>query len=192
MDVQFWGPNQWGFLSVCALNYPESNPSAKQQAIAKLYLRSLMEILPCKWCRLSSLEYIKDLPPEPFLHDRAGFCYWVYRFHMKVNDKLGKNNCSFRQFIAKYEKYRAKCAKKDGLGCTEPLPEKCEEEVSAWCDNAWTKYSSSERQRVTNFHREQLIVAAVKYGLIIVLVMLIVWLAWPRFKNLAKRAKISR
>lgn len=189
MDTKIWGPFQWTFVSLCALNYPEQNPTANQKEIAKTYLRSLMEILPCRFCRDSSLEYIKDLPPEPFLNDRAGFCYWVYRFHMKVNEKLGKSNITFKQFIAKYEKYRANCAKKDGLGCTEPLPEKCLEEVSHWCDNAIAKYASSERQRVSNFRREQLIFAAIKYGSLSMLVLLLLWMMWPRLKSLAKKVK---
>lgn len=189
MQVSKFGPAQWTFMSLCALNYPERNPTAKQREDAKTYLRSLMDILPCRFCRDSSLEYIKDLPPEPFLHDRAGFCYWVYRFHMKVNSKLGKPNCTFKQFIAKYEKYRANCAKKDGLGCTEPVPEKCEEEVCQWCENALAKYASSERQRVLNFRREQLIITSVKYASIVILILVLLWMMWPRMRSLAKKTK---
>lgn len=111
-----------------ALNYPETNPTAKQRADAT---NSLMNVLPCGACGSSSLEVIEQRPPEPFLDDRAGYCFFIYIFKSLVIAKLDKPNCTFEHvIISTYDRYRARRAKQQSLGCTEPAKGQCPQEIA--------------------------------------------------------------
>ena len=56
------------------------------------------------------------MPIEPFLKDREGVTYWLYRLHDLINKKLFTKSPSFEEVVTKYESIRAKCSKmtKDG------------------------------------------------------------------------------
>ncbi len=184
MQTAYWGTKggAWGLISSIALNYPELDPSIKQKKHAVSFLYSLMRVLPCGFCRDSSLEYIKDLPPEPFLNDRAGFCIWVYLFHHRVNEKLSKRSCSFNTFIGKHEKFRAKCSK--GLGCTIPAV-KCPQEIDDWCDYALNKYSNYQ-QLIDDWKQQQKFTKFSYIVLSIVLLIFIIWSVLPRLRQIFK------
>lgn len=189
MQTTAWGPDgalgAWGFMACCALNYPENNPTDKQRLDAKTYLYSLMNILPCVHCRRSSLQFIKQLPPEPFLDDRAGFCVFLYLFKSLVNKKLEKPNCTFESFIEKYEKYRAKCARKQALGCTEPAKHKCPQEIEEWCADAWKRYSNYQ-ERINEWYRRQALKQILAILAYVIIALFVGWLSYPRLRKFIK------
>lgn len=188
MNVKRFGPGLWAACAAIALNSDDKQiPQAARRQYLK-FLYSMMECLPCKYCRWSSRTFVKDLPPEAFLYDRAGFCVWVYLFKDRVNQKLGTKSCSFQHFVAENEKYRAKCAAKDGLGCTEPATAKCEEEVAAWCKDALQRYSNYP-ERVIAFRRQQALQRAAAVAAAIAVAGLLLWLTAPRLRQLARKLK---
>jgi hypothetical protein len=72
VDTQYWGPSAWQLFHLIAFR------SARPEKL----LSMIQEILPCKFCRASTAEYVKDHP----LHKDPG--KWLYEIHNMVNDKL--------------------------------------------------------------------------------------------------------
>jgi len=75
MDVSFWGPSGWELLHL--ITFTIGGLEEK-----KLFLSTLDEILPCKYCRQSSKEFLKEEEPT------NNTALWLYEFHEKVNTKL--------------------------------------------------------------------------------------------------------
>jgi hypothetical protein len=72
MDTRFWGPSGWQLFHLIA--FKSDNPNE--------FLQEIGDILPCKFCRESTKEYIKQLP----LKGDAG--KWMFDLHNMVNHKL--------------------------------------------------------------------------------------------------------
>jgi hypothetical protein len=77
MDVSYWGPSGWQLLHLIA---------AKGGTEAKELLGIMPFILPCKYCRASAQEFLKEEKPHGDLQR------WLYTFHNKVNHKLEKQH----------------------------------------------------------------------------------------------------
>jgi hypothetical protein len=75
MDTKFWGPSGWDLLHL--ITFEKGNLSKKKQLFS-----TLPYILPCKFCRESSHEFLEQ---EPLTNNLA---LWLYEFHNKVNNKL--------------------------------------------------------------------------------------------------------
>jgi hypothetical protein len=102
MDVSFWGPPGWKLLH--SITFERGNLETKK----KLFY-AMKDVLPCKYCRESARQFIKELPFDNNL------ALWLYRFHNKVNDKLNKQHAenpgvpkpakppSFKEVIAQYK-----------------------------------------------------------------------------------------
>lgn len=85
MNTLFWGRPAWKFLFSIANNFNQKEKKQYQD-----FFISLKNILPCKYCRNSYKQYIKDIPIKNYLSSRKEFIYWLYLIHNKVNDKLRK------------------------------------------------------------------------------------------------------
>jgi Erv1 / Alr family len=72
MDTRFWGPSGWQLFHWVAFRAKEPQE----------FLKGMAEILPCKFCRASTTEYVKEHP----LKGDPG--KWVYDIHNMVNNKL--------------------------------------------------------------------------------------------------------
>jgi hypothetical protein len=95
MDTKFWGPPGWVFLHTITFNYPwKIDPKNAEHRERKKYTRQLFEnlqyTLPCKYCRASFKQFLKELPIEPHLGSRRSLTRWLYEMHNKVNAKLRK------------------------------------------------------------------------------------------------------
>lgn len=119
MMTKIWGPPGWLFLHCVTFGYPyvidTKNPkhSNKKEEYA-IFFNALGNVLPCKYCRESYIEFIKEDPIERNLNTRDELCKWFYRIHNKVNEKLGVPKCnipSFESIKKEYERFRAKCKK---------------------------------------------------------------------------------
>lgn len=98
-DTRYWGPSAWQLFHLIAFFSP--NPQE--------YLLSIKDILPCKFCRASTTEFIGSMP---VCKDPGR---WLYDLHNMVNDKLRKQakedpsvinpgpNPSFEEVRARYE-----------------------------------------------------------------------------------------
>jgi hypothetical protein len=75
MDVSFWGPSGWELLHL--ITFTIGGLKEKKEMFD-----TLDDILPCKYCRQSAEEFLKEEPPANNL------AVWLYDFHEKVNNKL--------------------------------------------------------------------------------------------------------
>lgn len=85
MDTRFWGPSGWIMLHQITFAY-----ELKQKPSIKQLFETLPYVLPCKFCRASLSEYMKNDPLEPALSSQALLSEWLYRIHNQVNNKLRK------------------------------------------------------------------------------------------------------
>lgn len=95
MDTKFWGPSGWELLHLITF---ERGSLAKKK---KLF-STLGEILPCKFCRQSTSEFMKEMPLNNNL------ALWLYDLHKRVNHKLDlqglkpERDPGFTQVVQKY------------------------------------------------------------------------------------------
>jgi len=77
IDTRYWGPSAWQLFHLIAFLSP--NP---QQILLEM-----KEILPCKFCRASTKDFVREHP----LKGDPG--KWLYEIHNMVNNKL-RTQCS--------------------------------------------------------------------------------------------------
>ncbi len=147
MMTKVWGPTGWMFLHCVTFGYPpqpeiydrdnnyEVGTTRRNYGI---FFKEVGNILPCKYCRDSYRDFYNKDPVTQHLDNRMSLIKWFWKMHNKVNDKLGIKYCdsNFKDFVKKYETYRAKCkafTKKEiktnsEKGCVTPAdgtPKKC-------------------------------------------------------------------
>jgi hypothetical protein len=101
MDTKFWGPSGWELLHLITF---EKGSLQKKKQLFKV----LNKVLPCKYCRESTTQFMKELPLKNNL------ALWLYDLHKMVNQKLIDQNLhvepnpGFSQVVKKYkEKLRS-------------------------------------------------------------------------------------
>ena len=120
MNTCFWGRALWIPFHSIAYNYPKTNPSKDLVLHTREFYVNLKNVLPCKYCRESYSQYLKDLPIDSFLEGRRQLTYWAYLIHNKVNDKLRNQghidweNPTLDEVDKIYEAQRAKCGGEKG------------------------------------------------------------------------------
>jgi hypothetical protein len=72
MDTRFFGPSGWQLFHLIAFRTPHPDD----------VLNDMKDVLPCKFCRASTTEFVKKNP----LRGDAG--KWLYDIHNHVNNKL--------------------------------------------------------------------------------------------------------
>jgi hypothetical protein len=119
MMTKIWGPPGWLFLHSITFGYPYLiDINNREHLIKRQYYRNffmyLGKVFPCRYCRESYEEFIKEIPLDKYLNSREDLCYWLYLIHNKVNYKLGIPKCdilNFKDVKKKYETFRAECKK---------------------------------------------------------------------------------
>jgi hypothetical protein len=72
MDTRFWGPSGWQLFHLIA--FKSEHP--------REVLDDMKDVLPCKFCRASTTEFVKKHPPK------KPYGRWLYEIHNMVNNKL--------------------------------------------------------------------------------------------------------
>jgi len=72
MDTRFWGPSGWELFHLIAFRSPHPDD----------VLNQMKDVLPCKYCRASTTQFVHDHP----LRGDPG--KWLYEIHNMVNNKL--------------------------------------------------------------------------------------------------------
>jgi len=72
IDTRYWGPSGWQLFHWIAFRSENSRE----------ILGMIQDVLPCKFCRDSTTEFVKQMP---LTHEPAK---WLYELHNKVNHKL--------------------------------------------------------------------------------------------------------
>ena len=136
MLTNVWGPSMWHYLHTMSFNYPV-HPTKEQKKHYKVFMKQLIHVLPCKYCRINLKTNYKNLPLRDCdMKSRHTFSKYVYRLHELVNKMLKKSSgLSYCQVRDRYENFRARCTQKKPIlftlqkknksmkekGCTEPL-----------------------------------------------------------------------
>ena len=124
MQTRVWGPAGWLFLHSVAQNYPWK-PTDEQKKNYLNFFTVIGKVLPCRYCRESYVEYIKNLNIST-MESRLTLTKWLYDIHNKVNDKLDvSSKPCFDEVWQKYESFRSKCTKstekQNKKGCVVPM-----------------------------------------------------------------------
>jgi mitochondrial FAD-linked sulfhydryl oxidase len=99
-DKQTWGPKLWEVMHTFSFAYPIS-PSNTQKQSAINFFSSIGHLIPCSHCSQHCLDYTKQNPPQ--VQTKQSLVNWVYNFHNKVNQRLGKATYSKEKLNEKYE-----------------------------------------------------------------------------------------
>jgi hypothetical protein len=80
MDTRFFGPSGWELFHLIAFRSPHPDD----------VLNIMKDVLPCKYCRASTTDYVHDHPLRPTGSDnsRGNPGKWLYEIHNMVNNKL--------------------------------------------------------------------------------------------------------
>jgi hypothetical protein len=79
IDTRFFGPSGWQLFHYIAFHSPHPQK----------FLKGIGDILPCKFCRESTKQYISEMP----LRGTTDPGKWLYDLHNKVNHKL-RSQCA--------------------------------------------------------------------------------------------------
>ena len=135
MLTTVWGPALWHYLHTMSFNYPV-NPTINDKKHYKDFINNLVNVLPCKYCRINLKNNLKKNPIKMcHLKNRETFSRFVYELHEIVNKMLNKNSkLTYYDVRERYEHFRSRCVtekprifnfnktkKKKEKGCTEPL-----------------------------------------------------------------------
>ena len=112
MLTSVWGPSLWHTLHTISFNYPVK-PTEKEKRRYQKFMKSLVYVLPCRYCRENLVKNYKTNPIRYMdMKDRNSFSRYVYNLHEIVNKMLGKDSgLSYCDVRDRYEHFRARCTK---------------------------------------------------------------------------------
>lgn len=84
-----WGPKFWELLHSITLVYPMI-PTDEDKKMAKLFINSIPNILPCKACSRNFISHLNKFPLLHNLDSKDLFVKWGIDFHNIVNKSIGK------------------------------------------------------------------------------------------------------
>jgi hypothetical protein len=110
MQTYAWGPALWHSLHMISFNYPVQ-PTMEQKKHYRNFMLNLVNILPCKYCRINLKKNYKIFPlTMKCMKNRDSFSRYVYKLHERVNKNLGKDSgLSYCDVRERYEHFRARC-----------------------------------------------------------------------------------
>lgn len=110
MLTSVWGPSLWHSLHTISFNYPV-NPTDNDKRRYRNFMKSLVYVLPCRYCRDNLKKNYKTYPIKmEDMKDRNSFSRYVYNLHEIVNKMLGKESgLSYCDVRDRYEHFRARC-----------------------------------------------------------------------------------
>ena len=99
-DPRKWGNKGWSWLRTRAIKYcnsPGFCNAKNEMSMIYMFVRSL----PCDICYLHAVEYIRHCPP--LLSSSASYQTWVWKFHNRVNNRLGKKTMNRTLYLNTYK-----------------------------------------------------------------------------------------
>lgn len=112
MLTSVWGPSLWHSLHTMSFNYPDS-PTNKQKKEYMKFIKSLVHVLPCKYCRENLKKNFKMLPLTiKKMKNRESFSRYIFNLHELVNTMLNKKSGLTYEIVReRYEHFRSRCNK---------------------------------------------------------------------------------
>ena len=78
MLTSVWGPSMWHYLHTMSFNYPV-HPTQDDKKHYRNFMKSLVNVLPCKYCRINLKTNYKNLPLRKCdMKNRESFSKYVY------------------------------------------------------------------------------------------------------------------
>jgi hypothetical protein len=110
MLTMVWGPSVWHFLHTISFNYPV-NPNHQDKIKYRRFILSLVDVLPCKKCRMNLKKNFQKMPLKmAAMNSRATFSRYIYDLHEHINKMLHKvSGLSYEDVQERYEHFRARC-----------------------------------------------------------------------------------
>ena len=105
MMTKVWGPAGWLFLHCVTFGYPidpdqydQENglPPGHTRRHYAHFFNEVGRVLPCRYCRDSYLEYIRDLPVERHLYNRDSLVKWLSVYKELIDMGVAKNRLTFK------------------------------------------------------------------------------------------------
>ena len=111
MLTYVWGPSLWHFLHTMSFNYPVK-PTKEDKVNYMNFIKSLENILPCKYCRLNLKKNLKNTNfSMKKMKNRETFSRYIFDLHNHINTMLGKKNTiSYQEVRSRYENFRSRCS----------------------------------------------------------------------------------
>lgn len=202
MTTNTWGPPGWHFLHCVAHGFPfminDNNPKHfnKRNDYANFFYY-LGKVLPCKYCRDSYMDFIKEVPIDNMLDTRKDLCKWLYDIHNKVNEKLGVPDCdipTFEEVYNKYEQFRAKCKKTTDeeretnrtKGCIDPADntkKKCILKIVECGRADITRRDNSNISKETKLPKPEDYILIKKNHIYLTIIMIVCLYVFYKYKN---------
>lgn len=89
-QTKTWGVLIWNFLHIISFNY-KVNPTEQDKENYRSFVYSLRHVLPCKYCRDSFSEILKQYPlTDQVMESRSSFSRYIYDLHNYINVKTDK------------------------------------------------------------------------------------------------------
>lgn len=111
MQTAIFGPIFWTAIHIVSFNYPVK-PTTKDARRYERWMRSIGDVLPCKYCRDNFSENYRDAKNgEDVYRDRESFSRFCHRLHSRVNSMLKKkgDEPSYEELRDVYEGFRSRC-----------------------------------------------------------------------------------
>ena len=106
MDTEVWGPAAWLLIHSAALAYSEENPTVKVRNNYRKFFESLVDVLPCVYCRKHYTERFDMTSLNNALDSRVKLFRWTVDLHNEVNKSIGKPTYSYLEALKSLqEKY---------------------------------------------------------------------------------------
>lgn len=192
MMTKVWGPAGWLFLHCVTLGYPYAinSQNSDHQTKAEDYYNFfyyLGRVMPCKYCRDSYQEFFREHDLRLKLKNRHDIAEWLYTIHNRVNHKLGVPKCqipSFKEVMAKYESFRARCKKtteqerqnNQAKGCVTPAdgtPRRCVVKVVQFDKGDVTRRQNADISTMIPSSDDYILLSNRRYWLLILAVALL-------------------
>jgi len=86
VSTSVWGPPLWRILHTISFAHPAILRDSAPGVIR--FLTNLAHVLPCKWCRDSYSQFLRELPDLAATIQGGALPRWMYDLHARVNTKL--------------------------------------------------------------------------------------------------------
>jgi len=109
LDPNFWGPPLWKSMHSIAEGYPEQDPTEEHKQAARHFYGSLRVLLPCSSCCKHCCAHQQNDPVDDHLESRDNLARWVFDFHNRVNQRTGKPEWGWDQYVKTYRSGETQC-----------------------------------------------------------------------------------
>tara|TARA_Y100000741_G_C18239833_1_gene553181 strand:+ start:653 stop:1084 length:432 start_codon:yes stop_codon:yes gene_type:complete len=101
MNSEIWGPHYWFVIHTMAFNYP-NKPNVIDKKSHYKFVQDLPLFIPDKKSSRNFIQILKLYPVLPYLDNRKDFIKWTHFIHNRVNESLGKDQISLKDFYISY------------------------------------------------------------------------------------------